>query len=191
MANPGYIMIDMQGFNYLGGSQTISGIFDRLKDALSTEKVVELTNIKFGTGTFFSPTYVSAYQLSATTIQIFTNHFNLSISNADAVVMSSAIADNITTNAIDLKGLVLPASGTGTAKTIAGIGNAVSALITAEQPVFIKNYKTAANSTCTPILVRASESSGTLFLAFDAYRIEITKASNSTVAVRILADATP
>lgn len=189
-AAPGYILVDMKGFDYLGGSQTISGIFNRLKDALATNKVVELYNIRFGSTTFFSPTMVSAYTLSATVLQIFTNHFNLTISNADVVSMSSAITDNITTNAIDLKGLVLPATGTGTAKTIAGIGDTVAAMIESGQPIFIKNYKTSANAACTPILVRASIASGVEYLTFDAYRIEITKSSNSTVAVRILADAT-
>ena len=85
MVNSGYVMVDCTGID-LGDLGTVDGIYDKVKNALSTGKIIVLTNIKNSTQGFSN---IVAYGGTESASSVFLSFFpiTLHISSSDVVTM--------------------------------------------------------------------------------------------------------
>ena len=85
MVNSGYVMVDCTGVD-LNDLGTVTGLYDKVKNAISTGKVIVLTNIKNNTQGFSN---IVAYGGAESTTSVFLSFFpiTLHISNEDVVSM--------------------------------------------------------------------------------------------------------
>ena len=85
MVNSGYVMVDCTGVD-LNDLGTVTGLYDKVKNAISTGKVIVLTNIKNNTQEFSN---IVAYGGAESTTSVFLSFFpiTLHISNEDVVSM--------------------------------------------------------------------------------------------------------
>ena len=85
MVNSGYVMIDCTGVD-LGDLGTVDGLYDKVKKALSTGKILVLTGIVNGTQSFSN---IVAYGGTENASSVFLSFFpiTLHISSSDVVTM--------------------------------------------------------------------------------------------------------
>lgn len=85
MVNSGYVMIDCTGVD-LGDLGTVDGLYDKVKNALSTGKILVLTGIVNGAQGFSN---IVAYGGTESASSVFLSFFpiTLHISSSDVVTM--------------------------------------------------------------------------------------------------------
>ena len=85
MVNSGYVMIDCTGVD-LGNLGTVTGLYDKVKNALSTGKILVLTGIVNETQGFSN---IVAYGGTESASSVFLSFFpiTLHISSSDVVTM--------------------------------------------------------------------------------------------------------
>lgn len=85
MVNSGYVMIDCTGVD-LGDLGTVDGLYDKVKNALSTGKILVLTGIVNGAQSFSN---IVAYGGTESASSVFLSFFpiTLHISSSDVVTM--------------------------------------------------------------------------------------------------------
>ena len=83
--NYGYIAVDFGGFRVGGESQTITGIYERMSDAIETEKII--VGINFKTDNYVaSPTPFGAFITTNGLIYANFGNFSFVIRNDDSIV---------------------------------------------------------------------------------------------------------
>ena len=83
--NGGYCMVDCTGLN-LGDPGTVTGLYEKVKNAVGTEKPIVLSGLKNGTQKF---TPIVAYGGEETSTSVFLSFFpiTLHISSSDVVTI--------------------------------------------------------------------------------------------------------
>ena len=84
MNNYGYIAVDFGGFSVGTESQTITGIYERMSDALQTGKFIVTTNIEMNSYAA-SPTPVGAFITSNGLIFVNFGSYTFVIRNDDSI----------------------------------------------------------------------------------------------------------
>lgn len=92
--NGGYQIIDCQGLNLLGGStpQTKTGLYNKLKEALKSNKPVFAYNCIYGDGHPMTPVQVMCQQESANTIVCTASILQIWVTNQDSVTVVSLLS---------------------------------------------------------------------------------------------------
>lgn len=85
----GYVLVNCGGLDLLSeSSQTISGLYNRVKSALATGKMMIAENVIWGTGKPISPIPVFAIDMGSTYgIYITASTLQIRVSTADAVTI--------------------------------------------------------------------------------------------------------
>ena len=90
--NPGYIMVDCKGMNFLAESaQTIAGLYDRVKSAMKTGKPIYAYNCIWGTGKPVTPISVFAIDFGDDGIIATASTLQIVISKLDAVTINNMV----------------------------------------------------------------------------------------------------
>ena len=85
----GYVLVNCGGLDLLSeSSQTISGLYNRVKSALATGKMMIAENVIWGTGKPITPIPVFAIDMGSTYgIYITASTLQIRVSTADAVTI--------------------------------------------------------------------------------------------------------
>lgn len=87
--NYGYATIDATGLDLSDAtSQTVTGLWAKIKAAADTGKPLIITGSIYGTGKPLTPTYVSAVYTDTDEVTIRTGNFVITVSDASAVLVT-------------------------------------------------------------------------------------------------------
>lgn len=173
-ANPGYITLDLGGATITASSQTITGLYEKLTEAINTDKEVRFVNFVHPVYGMITNPSATAIRGDASSVTVSLPGMEFTVTSLSAVTLSTAsdVASykaGLNADMIDVTGLQVVA---GT-YTISGIRNAVAAAITAGRPIWFKNV-TANN----PFPVRAINlGSNSYRISFDHWVGDISAAS--------------
>lgn len=89
----GYILVDCEGLDLTKGSteQTISGLFKKVQDAMTTGKEIIATNCKWGE-LDITPIPVFAIQFDSTLISATSSTLRIDITSSDVVTITNYVA---------------------------------------------------------------------------------------------------
>lgn len=87
--NYGYATIDATGLDLSDAtSQTVTGLWGKIKAAADTGKPLIITGAIYGTGKPLTPTYVSAVYTDTDEVTIRTGNFVIVVSDASAALVT-------------------------------------------------------------------------------------------------------
>lgn len=91
--NTGYVILDAGGLDLSSGSsQTITGAWNRLQEALSTKKPIIATNLVYGEGKPLTPVSVFGWSISETEFVLVAATLHVHVKNTDACVVVDVTA---------------------------------------------------------------------------------------------------
>lgn len=92
--NGGYIMIDCAGLDLTKGSteQTITGLYNRVKNAMKTNKPIYCINAVFGNYGKSSPILCIVYELNTSTITLSASTFAIVVTENDVVTIQNFVS---------------------------------------------------------------------------------------------------
>lgn len=90
--NGGYVLVDCTGINLLSQtSQTVTGIYEKCKNAIKYNKPIFAVNCEYGSGVPMTPIAVMAIE-EAGTIIFTASILQIRVSSADAVTIVSLLS---------------------------------------------------------------------------------------------------
>lgn len=182
-ANPGYITLDLGGATITASSQTITGLYTKLKEAINTDKEVRFVNFVHPVYGLITNPAAATIRADASAVTVSLPGMEFTVSDASAATLSTAI--NVASYKAGLDADMLDVTGLSAAAgtyTVSGIRNAVADAITKGRPLWFKNV-VASN----PFPVRAINlGSNNYRVSFDHWIGDITSAS-----VIVLSEWTP
>lgn len=92
--NGGYVMIDCTGLDLTKGSteQTITGIYNRVKNVMKANKPIYCNNAVFGNYGKSSPISCFAYKLNTSTITLAASTFAIVVTENDVVTIENFVS---------------------------------------------------------------------------------------------------
>ena len=90
--NGGYIMLDCTGLDLIKGStpQTVTGIFERVKEAIATGKPIMAVNCTWGVLPV-TPLFTFAIQFDANTIICTASTLQIIITSSDVITINNLV----------------------------------------------------------------------------------------------------